>query len=73
MYVSDSTPLVIFVAANEGISLLELEGSHTNYSSAIQTSTNVRKLRTLYSRDETVFKDNGGIKISKYVHSLVCG
>lgn len=67
---SDSTPLVIYAAAYEGIRLLEVDGSRTNYTSPIQTATSASRITTLYSKDEIVFQNYVGGDVSKYVHYL---
>lgn len=44
-----------------------MDGSNTNYSSPIQTSTSAVRIDLLYSRDEIVFEEFTGTDIYKYV------
>lgn len=66
MFFSDSTPLVILVANRQGIRLLEVDGSHTNFSNPIPTNTSAVRIDLMYSKDEFVFQNEVDLKLYKY-------
>lgn len=78
LYVSDSTPLVVFAATKRGIRVLEVDGSRTNYSGPFQNPTeslgtdpihiptSSERIDLLYSQDEIVFQNWTGDKLYKY-------
>lgn len=65
VFFSDSTPLVIVVATRQGIRLLEVDGSHTNFSKPIPTNTSASRIDLLYSKDEILFQDYSDEKLYK--------
>lgn len=57
LYVSGRTPLVLFLASQQAVRLLENDGFHTNYTSPIKTPTKPERIESMYSKDMIVFKN----------------
>lgn len=71
VFFSESTPLVIFVANHQGIRLLEVDGSHTNFSKPIPTNTSAVRIDLVYSKDEIVFQEYLDEKLYKYAKKCI--
>lgn len=64
---SDSTPLVFFVAAEEGIRLFEVAQPYANCFNPSQDNNYIEGVETMYSSDTIVFKKSKDGYLYRYV------
>lgn len=60
---------MIYLAATEGFTRLEVNGSHTNYSTLIKPPLGVCRFDLLYSEDELMYTGIFSRSLSMYVQT----